>query len=642
VLQKIQQRLSGWILWVLVIIISLGFMLWGVENYFQQNTRSGNQPIGQVNGVDLLPSEVARAFNAIAVQMARQNDNQLPQYLKPMIEQQAIDSVITSKVIQTLSKKLGFAYSQDEVKQYLPNFSAFIQDGEFSQEKFYGTINSLGYSSAQDFIDTLRSDLIESQIKTGLVSTELATQAEFEFWAKISEQERDFEYLTIPAEIFDSEVQASEEDINEYYNKYKQRFKVEELVKLEYVELLSSNFKDAIEINNEDIREYYEDNKTRFTTPKRWHVAHIWLRKDQDKDIKVIAEEIIASVNKGKSFSELAKKYSDDKLTASKGGKLHWFTEGGIKEEFELAVKKLTKEGEISEIVETDNGIEIFQLLEFQYAIQQPFNEVATTIKEKLVENEINKKLQSAVDELEDISYANPDSLVEVANEMNLEIKETGYFSKNNPGKYGITKNTKVIDASYHKDVYEDENNSLPVRIADDHIVVLRIKDKQPERIQSLEEVRDELKSAIELKMKREKTQEFVKVLVEELKSGESIDKQLKKYQLEWKSLKSIKRSNQDISRSIIALVFSIEGTSQEQKQFPNGAISKEDFGIINVDKIVYPDPDKLDNEAKLRIYNSITRYYSSIMYGLYIDSLKSQSEIKMQESTSKTEDQAI
>ncbi|MCB0533472.1 MAG: peptidylprolyl isomerase [Lewinellaceae bacterium] len=65
----------------------------------------------------------------------------------------------------------------------------------------------------------------------------------------------------------------------------------------------------------------------------------------------------------GESFAELAKKYSDDPGSGSKGGDLGWQKRGTFVPEFEATVYNLEPD-QISQIIETEFGFHIIQLLE--------------------------------------------------------------------------------------------------------------------------------------------------------------------------------------------------------------------------------------------------------------------------------------
>ncbi len=68
-------------------------------------------------------------------------------------------------------------------------------------------------------------------------------------------------------------------------------------------------------------------------------------------------------IKKGDDFSTLAVLYSEDPGSAKKGGELGMFKRGDMRIEFEASAFKL-KPGEISDIVETEDGFHIIQMIE--------------------------------------------------------------------------------------------------------------------------------------------------------------------------------------------------------------------------------------------------------------------------------------
>ena len=98
-------------------------------------------------------------------------------------------------------------------------------------------------------------------------------------------------------------------------------------------------------------------------------VAHIMISKNKSKDsLKQNLEQRINDIHnklmQGDSFESLAKQFSEDKNSASKGGKLSPFSGGQLSSmEFENAAFSLTEKGEISKPVETNFGWHIIKLL---------------------------------------------------------------------------------------------------------------------------------------------------------------------------------------------------------------------------------------------------------------------------------------
>ncbi|MEI6888144.1 MAG: peptidylprolyl isomerase [Bacteroidales bacterium] len=69
-------------------------------------------------------------------------------------------------------------------------------------------------------------------------------------------------------------------------------------------------------------------------------------------------------IAKGDEFATLAVLYSEDPGSAKQGGELGMFKRGEMRPEFEAASFKLKTTGEVSDIVETDDGFHLIQLIE--------------------------------------------------------------------------------------------------------------------------------------------------------------------------------------------------------------------------------------------------------------------------------------
>ncbi|HMB26271.1 MAG TPA: peptidylprolyl isomerase [Patescibacteria group bacterium] len=77
---------------------------------------------------------------------------------------------------------------------------------------------------------------------------------------------------------------------------------------------------------------------------------------------KAQAENVLSLLEKGeKSFSDLAKEYSQDQATAESGGDLGWFPKGVMVEEFEKVAFDLSV-GEVSDLVKTEFGYHLIKV----------------------------------------------------------------------------------------------------------------------------------------------------------------------------------------------------------------------------------------------------------------------------------------
>lgn len=130
------------------------------------------------------------------------------------------------------------------------------------------------------------------------------------------------------------------------------------------------NFEKNIKINNEDIKKFYEQNKSNFNI-EEINASHILISKldkdnnlvskEQEAILRKKANEILEKIKNGENFEELAKKYSDDKLSGKNGGELGYFNKKDKNIEFTKEVFELNK-GEISNIIETSQGYHIVKV----------------------------------------------------------------------------------------------------------------------------------------------------------------------------------------------------------------------------------------------------------------------------------------
>ena len=134
-------------------------------------------------------------------------------------------------------------------------------------------------------------------------------------------------------------------------------------------------------------------------------VAHIMLMnpkegEDADKPKSVI-EEIYKKIQQGEKFEELAKQFSEDKSSASKGGVLNRFGSGQLSsEEFETVAFSLTKDNPISKPFQSQFGWHIVKLIEkfplktYEESKAELENKIAKDDRSRLITNSLTEKLR--------------------------------------------------------------------------------------------------------------------------------------------------------------------------------------------------------------------------------------------------------
>ena len=147
-------------------------------------------------------------------------------------------------------------------------------------------------------------------------------------------------------------------------------------------------------IKVEDIR----DNRGEIT------VEHIMLlnpaddKPEEAEKVKNNIQDIYRKIQQGENFEDLAKQFSDDKSSSSKGGLLNRFGSGQLSsEEFENAAFSLTKENPISAPFQSKYGWHIVKLIDKFPA--KPLEEVKLELENKVGKDDRSRLIANSLTE---------------------------------------------------------------------------------------------------------------------------------------------------------------------------------------------------------------------------------------------------
>ncbi len=164
----------------------------------------------------------------------------------------------------------------------------------------------------------------------------------------------------------------------------------EQLLTQKLIEALSKDAK----VSEADMKSYYDKNKTQFAQKAAKRAEHILFKPEDKKTAQKVLDQLVG----GSEFGALAKKYSVDTATASKGGDLGWPTTAYVPE-FEAALAKL-KKGDMSGLVQSPYGWHIIRVTDTRSSSQQKYAAVKTQIEQILIQQQRAEVYQKFLDEL--------------------------------------------------------------------------------------------------------------------------------------------------------------------------------------------------------------------------------------------------
>ena len=238
---------------------------------------------------------------------------------------------------------------------------------------------------------------------------------------------------------------------------------------------------------------------------------------------KTKLELIKQEIEEGASFSELAKKHSQDTGSAVEGGDLGWVALGEMVKPFEQMLFSMEKDS-VSEIVETQFGYHLIKLNDVRSETIEPLGVKRYEFEDELKADSVASMFYDLSERLASIAYENPDSLDMVVDELELKVVSSDFFSRDQG--QGVAGNEKVRSIAFSPLVLEQGSNSDIIEISPTHVVIVRLNEHQPSTAIPLEVVSSNIENILKSQNGRKQTKAAALDVKSKIEAGESIDSQ--------------------------------------------------------------------------------------------------------------------
>jgi peptidyl-prolyl cis-trans isomerase D len=586
-LQTIRDRAQGWIAWVIVILISIPFALWGIQSYLGVGSEI---VVAKVNGVEIKEQDLQRRVQQARIQLrerlgaaydAAQLDDR-------RLRQEVLDDMIRETLLLDVSDRLGFRVSDQEVQAQILAEPAFQRGGQFDKALYEQMLELQGLSPAL-YEAQLRQRLVGTQMVRGVVGSELVTTAEREAYQRLSDQQRELTWLRIPAARYVEDSPIAEDEIQAYYSANTARFQIPEQVRLEYLVLDVNALASGETVSEDELRRVYESEQARFGQPERRKVRHILLPVPADADetqAAAVLEEIQAvreRIQGGEPFGEVAKAVSKDPGSASNGGSLGEIEQGLMDPVFDQAAFGLAA-GELSEPVRSRFGYHLIEVEEIAPARIKPFEEIRESLSKELARQKAESLFYDLGERLANVVYENPDSLKPAAEELGLTIQQSDWIAR--AGGEGLLGHPKVTAAAFSEEVLNERHNSDLIEPEKEVLqaVVVRVIDHREASTRPLDEVRDEIVAALRQEQAREAALQAAESGAEKLRGGADWSAVAGEDKPEEPGL--VGRRDPKLPVPVRTVAFTLPNPSEGQASVGTVALENGDAAIVRVSRV--------------------------------------------------------
>jgi peptidyl-prolyl cis-trans isomerase C len=154
--------------------------------------------------------------------------------------------------------------------------------------------------------------------------------------------------------------------------------KLEDFKKLTLVtELFEKEIMSKANVSDQELKDYYDKHKEEFTPTIQIKASHILVKTEDE------AKKVLARLEKGEKFADIARSVSIDKGSAKNGGDLGFFSKGQMVPEFEKAAASLGV-GDVSVPVKTEFGYHIITVSDKKKGSPIEFDKIRDMISQKL------------------------------------------------------------------------------------------------------------------------------------------------------------------------------------------------------------------------------------------------------------------
>ncbi|HEX9875194.1 MAG TPA: SurA N-terminal domain-containing protein [Gammaproteobacteria bacterium] len=599
-LQQVRDGIGRWVAGAILALIAVTFIFWGVDFGL-----TGATFAARVNGEEIPLVEFERALQAQQAEYADLYRMEFTQDLQLNLRRAVLERLIRNEALLQRVQSAGYGVPDERVMAGIRSRPEFQVDGEFSLDLYRARLLNQAISPAAfEAMQREQLELIELQI--GIANSAFYTPAEFRRYVELYKQRREVAYAVFEAAAFTDAVEVSEEAIAAHYEANKAAFSKEESVDLEYIELRSDQLAATVEVTDEALETYYEEERARFETEEQRHARHILFAAGGDPALaERRAEEAMARLTAGEDFEALAQELSEDPGTKDQGGDLGWVSRGLLAGPFEDALYAM-EVGDVDGPVETDFGFHIIRLDELREGELRSFEEVRDELLDEYRLRHAEESFYNQATELADRSFDAYDELATVATQLGLPLETFQGFTRSGSSS-PFENSAPVVQAAFSPEVLEQGQNSGPIELADDHVVVLRVAAHHLPEEQPLEIVRDAVVEEIVREEAERLAGDAAQAFAERLDSAGELAMLAAELGGEWHEPAWIERSDGSMPTQIVATAFRLGKPGEGDRLVEPVPLASGDFAVLLLSAVAPGDAETVTEEEREQIARALT-----------------------------------
>lgn len=347
--------------------------------------------------------------------------NRIPDSQMGAFVPQIINGLVSQKALALKARELGITVTDQEVADFIQNQ---FGSGPIDQNVYQRALAERGMTVPQ-YEQAVRHYFLSNRLQALTAQSSMVSTEEAKSIFHKTNDQVSLDWIKFDQADFASKVDQSPAAVQAWFAKNRDAFMVPERRTFGLISASSSDFIADAKVPEATLRQMYTENLDSFRTPERVNARHILVMtqgkpKEDANKLKAKADDLLAKLNKGADFAELAKTSSDDPGSGEKGGELGWLTRGQTDPAFEAAAFSLPP-GKISGIVTSQFGYHIIQVNAHEPARVRTFEDVKPELFAEAQKEIGDKALETAIAQARAEIAKNPGQAEAIAKKLNLK-----------------------------------------------------------------------------------------------------------------------------------------------------------------------------------------------------------------------------
>jgi peptidyl-prolyl cis-trans isomerase D len=545
---------NKWLAWVVLGLIGATFVFWGGSNSLDFNGTARNEA-AKVNGDEIPADEARQQWAQMQSRWAQQFNSDIPADQAAKMQDNILDQLILQRLIKSRLHDEHYRVSDAKVLAEVQGISAFKgPDGKFDPNQARQVLRQYN-KNEQTFFDETRTQLVVNQLQQGIGGSYFLTPGESVRLYNLENEEREVQYVQLPAEKFAGNEPVDEAAVKAYYDKNGDRFMTTEYASLEYAELRLEQLAAQVVPTEDELRKVYEDNKANYVLDEQRRTRHIVIpvTGDDDAGAKKQAEAVLAEARAGKDFAELAKKYSKDP-SAAEGGELGFVGRKDFAGPIGDTLFSM-KVGDVAGPVKSQFGYHILKLEEIRAAEVKPFEAVRSELDSQYRTDRAAQLFGERQDAISEALEKSDADLDKIAQSLGLTRGSVAEFRRGGGGE-PLGSGAELQQVVFSDATLNQGKIGGPVELGEDRLVLVKVTSHHKAEVKPLAAVHDEIVALLRHDRGVAGAKAAAESAVAKLKSGEKLEALANGWSVTAEPAKFVSRGDPSIPAALRSAVF--------------------------------------------------------------------------------------